>query len=151
MKHYMDCRIPEEDLNNLKYDSNLQKMMGIERFANEPLEKFEARLEQASMVYREAKIDATVLIGLLHYDQANYDATLNWLAKRAQTLKGAQRWQNSIWYNVARAYEADGKYSEAIEHLRKTPTSQEAGNRIRARLLQRLTGTEDSAEGAAQP
>lgn len=151
MKHYMDCRIPEEDLNNLKYDSNLQNMMGVERFANEPLEKFEARLEQASMVYREAKIDATVLIGLLHYDQANYDATLNWLAKRAQTLKGAQRWQSSIWYNVARAYEADGKYTEAIEQLRKTPTSQEAGNRIRARLLQRLTGTEDSAEGAAQP
>jgi hypothetical protein len=108
------------------------------------LERFEARLNQVIGFYREAKIDSTYLIGLLQYDKANYESSLTWLQKRAGGLAGFQRWQSGLWYNTARALESSGKIPEAIELLKKSPSPQEAGNRIRARLLQKLSGDNES-------
>lgn len=144
MAQYMNCRVPEEDLAKLTYDTDLQELFDAKRLPNEPLDKYNFRLSQIITIYREAKVDSTYLIGLLHFDQNNLESSTNWLIKRAQGLKGSQRWQPSIWYNAARAYESDGKIKEAIEMLRQVPSPQEAGNRIRMRLLQRSLG-----EGAA--
>jgi hypothetical protein len=144
MALYMACRVPEEDLEKLPYETELQKLLGIVRMPNEPLERFEARLNQVIGFYREAKIDSTYLIGLLQYDKANYESSLTWLQKRAGGLAGFQRWQSGLWYNTARALESSGKIPEAIELLKKSPSPQEAGNRIRARLLQKLSGDNES-------
>jgi tetratricopeptide (TPR) repeat protein len=146
MSRYMSCRVPEEDLAKLPYDTDMQQAFEVQRLPNEPVERFNFRLNQVVTIYREAKIDATYLIGLLHFDQNNLGSSTNWLIKRAQVLKGFERWQPSIWYNAARAYEAEGKLQEALEMLRQVPSPQEAGNRLRMRLLQKSMG-----EGAASP
>ena len=65
---------------------------------------------------------------------------------KLKILKGFERWQPGIWYNAARAHESEARYAEAIEMLRQVPTAQEAGNRIRIRLLQRLTTGDAPAE-----
>jgi hypothetical protein len=143
MAQYMACRVPEEDLAQLPYSQELQQVFDAQRMSNEPLENYNFRLNQIILIYREAKIDATYLIGLLHFDQNNLESSTNWLIKRAQALKGSERWQPSIWYNAARAYESEGKLQEAVAMLREVPSPQEAGNRIRMRLLQRGLG--DSA------
>jgi tetratricopeptide (TPR) repeat protein len=146
MSRYMSCRVPEEDLAKLPYDTDMQQAFEVQRLPNEPVERFNFRLNQVVTIYREAKIDATYLIGLLHFDQNNLGSSTNWLIKRAQVLKGFERWQPSIWYNAARAYEAEGKLQEALEMLRQVPSPQEAGNRLRMRLLQKSMG-----DGAASP
>jgi tetratricopeptide (TPR) repeat protein len=142
----MSCRVPEEDLAKLPYDTDMLQAFEVQRLPNEPVERFNFRLNQVVTIYREAKIDATYLIGLLHFDQNNLGSSTNWLIKRAQVLKGFERWQPSIWYNAARAYEAEGKLQEALEMLRQVPSPQEAGNRLRMRLLQKSMG-----DGAASP
>jgi tetratricopeptide (TPR) repeat protein len=150
MSKYMNCRVPEEDLAKLPYDTDMQQAFEVQRLANEPAERFNFRLNQVITIYREAKIDATYLIGLLHFDQNNLASSTNWLIKRAQALKGFERWQPSIWYNAARAYEAEGKLQEALEMLRQVPSPQEAGNRLRMRLLQKTLG-EDAAATEVEP
>jgi hypothetical protein len=146
MALYMACRVPEEELDQLPYSQELQQALGLVRFSNEPLERFNMRLAQMIAIYREAKIEATYFIGLLHYDQLNMESSTNWLIKRAQGLKGFERWQPGIRYNAARAYESEARYGEAIDMLRQVPTAQEAGNRIRIRLLQRLTSSDVPTE-----
>lgn len=142
---YMASRVPEEDLAKLAYDTDMQQTFDAQRLPNEPLEKFNFRLSQVITIYREAKVDSTYLIGLLHFDQNNLESSRNWLLKRAQGLKGFERWQPSIWYNAARAFESEGKLTEAIDLLRQVPSPQEAGNRLRIRLLQRASGTGETA------
>lgn len=151
MAKYMDCRVPEEDLAKLPYDTDMQDAFDAKRLPNEPLDKYNFRLNQIITIYREAKIDSTYLIGLLHFDQDNLESSKNWLIKRAQGLKGFERWQPSIWYNAARAYESEGKIKEAVEMLRQVPSPQEAGNRIRMRLLQRSLGEGATANEGEPP
>lgn len=151
MALYMDSRVPEEDLAKLPYDTDMQKAFDAQRLRNEPLERYNFRLNQLILIYREAKIDATYLIGLLHYDQNNLESSKNWLLKRAQDLRGSARWQPGIWYNAARAYEAEGNLKEATELLRQVPSPQEAGNRLRIRLLQKAMGTEVTTPDSDTP
>jgi tetratricopeptide (TPR) repeat protein len=151
MAVYMRCRAPEEDLSNLAYDADLQRAYDVARLPNEPQDKFTLRLAQAISIYREAKVDATYLIGLLHFDQNSMDSSINWLVKRASDIRGFERWQSSIWYNAARAYESRGELNSAMELLRQVPSSQEAGNRLRARLLQRVVGEGEEASTEPTP
>ncbi len=134
---YMKCRVDNETIDKLSYDPDVQRDLGIARGDTEPPEAYEMRVRQAQMLYSIAKIDANFLLAQLHYDRGNYDSAVSWLEKRVLPDKRAENWHAPGKYLLARAQIELGKPEAAEEALTFQPSPQEAGNRLRLRILRR--------------
>jgi tetratricopeptide (TPR) repeat protein len=134
---YMDCRIPDEQLDRLPENPDTQKELGIPRLNNEELPAYQARLRQFQAVFGRAKLDANFLLGQLHFDLGNYDSAEGWFSKRTLGDERARVWFPAAWYTLARAYQENGKLDQAVEAYTQTPSPMEAGNRLRIRYLTR--------------
>ena len=88
-------------------------------------------------VNRLAKADASYWLGLLSYDRGNYSIAASWLGDRTLDRDPKGKWANGARYNLARAYEADGKLEESIKLLESDPEDapQRHGNLVRAKRL----------------
>lgn len=137
LKTYMDCRLDDERIERLPDDPDVQKEIGIPRANTESLEEFRARLRHFQQVFRQSKVDATFLLGQLHFDLGNFEAVESFLKVRTLTNEQAARWHAAARYTLARAYQEQGKLSEAIEALNEDGSPMEAGNRLRVRYLGR--------------
>ncbi|MFO0923287.1 MAG: tetratricopeptide repeat protein [Pirellulales bacterium] len=60
---------------------------------------------------------------------------MSWADRWLLKVSGTEPWHACCWYQIARSLEQLGRTEEAIEMYKRSPSSQEAGNRIRARLL----------------
>ncbi len=134
---YMDCRLPDETINRLVDDPDVQKEMGIPRLSVESLEEYQNRLRQMQLVFKQAKIDASFLLGQLHFDRGNYSASEDWMFKRTLGNRLAAGWYPAARYTLARARQEQGKIKEAIEVLNEEDSPMEPGNRLRVRYLSR--------------
>ncbi len=132
---YMDCRVPEEKISRLPDDPDVQKELGIPRLTGESLEVFQTRLTSYQRVFRNSKIDASFLLGQLHFDLGNFDDVEGWLKKRTLSNSLAARYFPAARYTLARAYEEQGKTQAAIELFNEDGSPMEAGNRLRVRYL----------------
>jgi tetratricopeptide (TPR) repeat protein len=80
-----------------------------------------------------AKLNATYWLGLLSFDEGRYDVAAHWISRpelRADTFRKA-----GADYNLARTYEAQGRFEEAAALLEGDTSPQRHGNRLRARRL----------------
>ena len=134
---YMKCRVDNESIDQLAYDPDVQKAFGLVRGLEEPRELFEMRIRQGQMLYGLAKVDANYLLAQLHYDRGSYESSVNWLEKRVLPDKRAEMWHAAGHYLLARAQTELNLKSEAESSLTHQPSPQEAGNRLRLRLLRR--------------
>jgi len=134
---YMKCRVDNESIDQMAYDPDAQKAFGLLRALEEPREMFEMRVRQAQMLYGLAKVDANYLLAQLHYDRGSYDSTISWLQKRVLPDKRAEMWHAAGYYLLARAQTELHQKSEAEASLIHQPSPQEAGNRLRLRILRR--------------
>ncbi len=134
---YMESRIDDESIRKLLYDPDVQKELQVIRDPNESLEQFQMRLGQAQFVFGRAKLDASFVMGQLHFDRGNYEAAEKWLRNRVIDDQRARELHAASWYTLGRAYQEQGDLEKAEEAFTYQPSPQEAGNRLRLRYLRR--------------
>lgn len=136
-KKYMSIRIDEATLAKLVYDTDVQGQLQVIRRSNEKQEEFQFRVHQAQQFYRTAKLDSNAFLGFLQFDLDNLDAATDWLDNRLLQIEGTERWKAQARYLLGRCCELQGKRTEAVGWYKSEGSPQEAGNRIRIRLLER--------------
>jgi tetratricopeptide (TPR) repeat protein len=93
-----------------------------------------------------AKLNATYWLGLLSFDDGKYDVAAHWFGRPELSDEGSP-WAHGARYNLARTYEAQGNLAEAIALLEQDASSQQHGNKLRARRLKsRLDEAKKSEE-----
>ena len=110
-------------------------------------------------IYNRAKQNASYWLGLLSYDDGRYDTSADWLARRTLEDYPEGPWTNGARYNLARAYEAMGRFEDAIELLQQDDSASRHGSLLRARqLVQKAeaaasdkTSSDKTSSGKAQP
>jgi hypothetical protein len=86
-----------------------------------------------------AKLSATYWLGLLSFDDGRYDVAAHWFGRPELSADGSP-WASGARYNLARAYEAQNKFEEAIPLLENDTSPQQHGNKLRARQLKLRLG-----------
>ena len=146
LRMYMDCRIDEETIRELEYDSGLQKSFGITKRPTEPLENFQMRLRIMGNYLRQSKYDIVAFLAMANIDLGKPETAADWLAKRLLPIKGTERWHAHAHYLLGRSLESIGDTSGAIEEYKFDASAQAAGNRIRIRRLEASSNPSASPE-----
>ena len=81
-----------------------------------------------------AKLNATLWVGLLSFDDGKYEVAAHWLG-RPELSAADSPWAAGARYGLARALEAQGKFEEAIKLLNADTSPQQHGNHLRAKAL----------------
>jgi hypothetical protein len=134
---YMSSRIDDASLEKLPYDLETQFKLQVLRMQTESQEDFQNRVGFLQKSFRLAKLDANFFLGALQFDIGNWDSSIDWLEKRLYRVPGAERWRPQASYLIGRAFEQKGDVKKALEWLKTEGVPQEAGNRIRARLIEK--------------
>ena len=118
-----------------------------------PSEKVLESLEQAKQdVYRAAKYEAGLWLGLLSFDSGNFEIAKSWLGERTLRPNPSGRWSDGARYNLARTHEALGLFDEAVSLLQADPAEapQRHGNLVRAARLAAADTQAGPTQSAAQ-
>ncbi|HVX10786.1 MAG TPA: tetratricopeptide repeat protein [Pirellulales bacterium] len=83
-----------------------------------------------------AKHDASYWLGLIAFEQKNYKTAADHFSKRTLDVNQNSPWRSGALYNLARAQEALGLTSDAVEVYRQIESPQRHGNLLRARWLE---------------
>jgi len=137
-KKYMNLRVDEETLSKLAYDRDVQRVLQMVRKVNETQEEYQYRVVQAQGFYRTAKLDSNAFLGMLQFELQNLDAAINWMDQRLLQIDGTERWRPQARYILGRAFEQKKDLEEAFAWYKIDGSPQEAGNRIRMRLLEKM-------------
>ncbi|MCE9545127.1 MAG: tetratricopeptide repeat protein [Planctomycetia bacterium] len=97
-------------------------------------EQGQAVLLEDPVLVEDARENATYWLGLVNYEQRNYDVAIDYFSR---TLK---EWPNGQWaagakYNLARAYEASGQPEKAIPLLENPGVNMPVGAKLRVKQL----------------
>ncbi len=134
---YMSSRIDDASLEKLPYDRDTQFKLQVLRFQTESQEDFQNRVGLLQKSFRLAKLDSNFFLGVLQFDVSNWDSSIDWLDKRLVRVADTERWRPQASYLIARAFEQKGDVKKSLEWLKTEGVPQEAGNRIRARLIEK--------------
>ncbi len=142
---FLNSRAPDEYIENYRLPPEYTEKVPRSRWAQ--IEAVQVLRLQA------AKQNASLWLGLIFFEQEDYQSAANFLAKRVLEADDKTPWQPSARYNLARAYEAEGDTARAIEVYESDTTGpQSYGNRLRARWLKEQDETNEAAEKpAAEP
>ncbi len=95
------------------------------------------------------KMNAGYWLGLIHAHQGNNRAAIDYFRTRTLEAFPGGKWQPGAIYNLARTYEADKQYSNAVDMYRLDRASPyQYGNLLRAKWLESLAKTADPTEPA---
>lgn len=144
--HYLEQRAPEYEIADLRINVELQKQYGLRRQLGMDPAAYDAQLQQMQTYMRLGKRTATYWLALLQYDDGRFDTAHNWFTKRVLDEQQRSYWSDAAVYNSARASEAEGDIAGAIETLKTDQSVSNFGNRLRARLLDKLAPTENQSE-----
>lgn len=107
---------------------------------------------QAQMVLKSAKRNASYWLGLVAFERGLYEPAIEHFTKRTLEATPGGPWTYGARYNLARAYEAEGRLEEAIQLYEADNSPQQHGNRIRARRLRQSLAPESTeSESNDQP
>ena len=90
---------------------------------------------QERALWGRAKQDASYWLGLIAFEQQNYDVAADYFARRTLELSPGGPWTEGARYNLARTYESSDQLDKAIDLLQSDSSPQKHGNRLRARRL----------------
>jgi tetratricopeptide (TPR) repeat protein len=139
---YMDARVPTAAIEQIGTSTEAQKAMGLVRGSGEGDFVWQSRLATSYLFATQAKQHATYWLALSHYETGNYEAAITWLQERTIKASPNGPWTAAARYNLARSYEALGKYDEAREIYSQDDSPQAHGNHLRAKLLKQWAATE---------
>ncbi len=152
--HYQLLRVPQHELDRFRRQwlepmrRQLQQMQNNPGIPQEQLQLAQQRARQAEYLWQamlQAKEDATYWLGLAAYDRGDYDTAIEYLERRVLHNKQYRRWIDGARYNLGRAYEAAGKYQQAVAAYESDTSLQRHGNVLRALRLQRKLAAAPSA------
>jgi tetratricopeptide (TPR) repeat protein len=132
---YMQARVPTAAIDQIGTNEEVQKAMGLVRGANEGDFVWQSRLASSHMLATQAKQHATYWLALSHCETGNHEAAVTWLQERTIDASPDGPWLAGARYNLARAYEALGKFELARELYSDDDSAQAYGNHLRAKLL----------------
>lgn len=122
----------DEVIDGLASNQELQQMVGV-RIAGQTPAEFDQEISSRQIQMRLVRRDAGLFMCQAHFDNGSFSTTANWVPKLLAE-QDVERWEPSLSYLNARAFEAQHRYDEALELL-KAEGPQQHGNLIRARLL----------------
>jgi tetratricopeptide (TPR) repeat protein len=93
--------------------------------------------DNEKLVDEASALNAAYWLGLLLYDEQNFDIATDWL-RRNELVAADSPWQSGTRYNLGRTYEALERKDDAIKLFESDTSPQKHGNRLRARLLREL-------------
>lgn len=131
---YMECRLPDELIRDLAINPAAQKRMGFEQGSMKP-EIFQRQMQGAQMIALQAKTNATYWIGFVHFANGNYKVASDWFQRSADQHEGQGPWAAGAKYNLARSYEALGRWEDARKIYLLSESPQQHGDLVRARLI----------------
>ncbi len=134
---YMMSRVDDASLERLPYDQDTQNRLQVIRLQSESQNDFQNRVGFLQQSFRLAKHDSHFFLGVLQFDIGNWDSSIDWLDKRLIQVAGTERWRPHARYLIGRALEQKLDLKKSIEWLKSEEVPQEAGNRIRARLIEK--------------
>ncbi len=153
---YMEVRIPEREIDQLSTDVDRQALYNLRKTPAETQEAWQMRITQGQQLLRSGKQHASFWLGLVHYEQGEFETASNWFAKRTLEESPDSPWVPGARYNLGRCYEAQGKFAEARATYLLDDSVQRHGNLLRSRWIRvhKLNDTspedETKAAGAAQ-
>ena len=134
---YMEQRHPEFEIMALERNVDLQKAYGVRRELGQSPEEYQMMIQNIQIFMQMAKRAASYWISAIHYDKGDFDNAKNWYEKRVLDEDQASMWVPSARYNLGRTLERLGDKDGAIAIYRTEGETQEHGNRLRARLLEK--------------
>jgi Anaphase-promoting complex, cyclosome, subunit 3 len=135
---FAQLRMPDASIESLKISSEARRVLGMRDDALSPDAELRSRqIEDFAEIARRTNDHATYWISLCHFDAGDYQVAAEWF--RDRTLGGNQEspWLAAARYNLARCYEAEGKWEQARELYLNDESPQKLGNFLRA---QRIAG-----------
>ncbi|MDP7204455.1 MAG: tetratricopeptide repeat protein [Pirellulaceae bacterium] len=131
----LGSRLPDDLITALKSSPEMQEQHGLLPKPNEPPENHQSRVETTMYVMGESKKYATFWISMIHMEEGNYSAAINWLEKRTLSTGELGPFYHLARYNLARCYEATGQHEKACEILEQSTSPQARGDRLLAAML----------------
>lgn len=150
MTKYLEARLSDRDLELVRVDSDFQKQMGLRRNPAEAEESWQARLGLAQELFRQGKQHASYWLGIVHYENGDYDSAVSWFERRTLGETPPSPWVPGARYNLGRCYEALGRYDTARATYLLDDSPQQHGSLLRARWL-RLHRLPETPRGDGQP
>ncbi len=134
--YFLNGRMTDSTLEVMEDSKSVQKSMGLERPLGMNEEEWAYRIAQIKRMQVESKQLASYWLGLTHLEQRNYDVAASWLKDRYLDHYPDGSWTNGARYNLARCYEALGKFDDARQLYMIDESPQRYGNLLRARALE---------------
>jgi tetratricopeptide (TPR) repeat protein len=86
-------------------------------------------------VIHEVKQAASYWLGLIEFDEKQYQPAVHWLYELVLIASPDGPWTAGARYNLGRTYEAMGETEKAVAQYQLDKSPQSVGNRLRARQL----------------
>jgi hypothetical protein len=109
--------------------------------------------EQRRILFQVIKLSASYSLGHVAYAQGNLDMAVDCFLKRTISVRFRHNaYSSGAEYNLARTYERQGKFDEAMEWYAKNPNSEATqGGLVRARLLDELLTPAENSDSPSEP
>ncbi len=91
--------------------------------------------EDEAELARRAKHDASYWLGVVAFERGDFDTAIDYFQRRTLEAWPDGPWTDAAKYNLARTYEAQERFDEAIELYEQDNSPQSAGNKLRAHSL----------------
>ncbi len=136
---FSQLRMPYAAIDSLENSTEARQLLGMR---DEMLQKdAKLRAEQIkdwAAIARVNKRHATYWMGLCHFDAGDYQVAAEWFRDRTINDKESKDspWLPGARYNLARCYEAEGKWNEARELYLADESPQKIGNLLRAQRIE---------------
>jgi tetratricopeptide (TPR) repeat protein len=131
----LGSRLSDDVMTALQSSPEMQEQYGLLPQPGETPEDQQYRVEITTYVMGESKKYATFWISMIHMEEGNYSAAINWLEKRTLSIGELGPFYHLARYNLARCYEATGQREKACEILEQSASPQARGDRLLARIL----------------
>jgi tetratricopeptide (TPR) repeat protein len=135
---FSQLRMPYSALDSLDTSTEARRMLGMrEEILSKDPNIRSGQIKDMASIAKMNKNHATYWIGLCHFDAGNYKVAEEWFRDRTLAESQDSPWLPGARYNLARCYEALGKWNEARELYLNDESPQKIGNLLRA---QRIAG-----------
>lgn len=132
---YLQARVPTAAIEQIGTSKEVQQAMGLIRGSNEGEFVWQNRLRNSHMLAIQSKQHSTYWLGLSHFETGSYAAAASFFQQRTLDAWPNGPWTTGARYNLARTYEALGKFDDAREIYNEDESPQAFGNKLRAKLL----------------
>ena len=142
LQGWKNLMFSDDQIGGLGTDDSMQRLYGI-RQENQNSQAFANKLASVQAQMRLIRIDAKLFMAQSLFDNNNEGGIRGWLEDMKANssddpVDDNGRWNDALNYLLARSFESQKLYDEAIDSYQKEDLNQSHGNILRARLLKEL-------------